>query len=236
MYAGNLVRLTVLAVATLLLAPADALAFDFMKTMNDGGPFMWAILVTFAFGIVIIVERTIALNLKLHVKPEPFFDEIRQNVLKGNIKGAIEVCERKPDAALSHVLKAALLKADQPERVIQDAVDEADLEVLPKLQARTPYLNMIANVSTLMGLLGTILGLIAAFAGLAHADPSQKQAVLASGIAIAMNTTAFGLIAAIPCMIAHALLMGRTNSVVQKVDEYAVKLINLLIGLQKKAA
>jgi len=127
-----------------------------------------------------------------------------------------------------------LLKANQPERVIQDAVDEADLEVLPLLQARTPYLSMIANVATLMGLLGTILGLIAAFAGLAHADPSQKQTVLAQGIAIAMNTTAFGLIVAIPCMVSHALLQGRTNSMIQSIDTYSVKLINILTALQKK--
>lgn len=207
----------------------------FLKWMNDGGIFMWLILAVFLFGIVLIVERTATLFGKLSVNAETLFAEIRDKLSKGDIKGAIAACDAKPNAALSQVLKAALLKAGQPERVIQDAVDEADLTVLPAIQARTGYLSMIANVATLMGLLGTILGLIAAFAGLAHADPSQKQAVLAQGIAIAMNTTAFGLICAIPCMISHSLLMGRTTSIIQQIDEYAVKTINMLVAMQKRA-
>ncbi len=214
-------------------SPSNAAAFDFMKIMNEGGPFMWLILITFGFGLVIIIERCAALFGKLNVNADAFFEDIREKVVKGDIKGAMAVCDEKEGAALSTVLKAALQRAGQSERVIQDAVDEADLEVLPKIQARTAYLSMIANVATLMGLLGTILGLISAFAGLAHADPSQKQAVLASGIAIAMNTTAFGLIAAIPCMVSHSLLMGRTSGMIQKIDQYAVKLINLLVATQK---
>lgn len=216
--------------------PTDAAAFDFIQWMNDGGPFMWLIFSGAVVGFALIGERMAALFGSLFVSPESFFESIRERVLKGDVKGALAVCDEKPKAALSRVLKAALTRADQPERIMQDAVDEADLEVLPLLQARTPYLSVIANVSTLMGLLGTILGLIAAFNGLAHADPSQKQTVLANGIAIAMNTTAFGLIVAIPCMVGHAMLMGRTSMVIQKIDEYAVKLINLLIGLQRKKA
>lgn len=232
----RLLSVLALGVAILPLTPTDAAAFNFMEWMQNGGEFMWLILAAAVFGFAIIGERTFALFMSLHVDPESFFESIREKVLKGDIKGAIAVCDEKEKAALSRVLKAALLRADQPERIMQDAVDEADLEVLPLLQARTPYLSVIANVSTLMGLLGTILGLIAAFNGLAFADPSQKQTVLANGIAIAMNTTAFGLIAAIPCMVGHAVLMGRTNTVVGKIDEYAVKLINLLIGLQRKKA
>lgn len=234
----RLPRRFVQGILGMLLAsyPSNVLAFDFMETMNQGGMFMWFILIIFGFGILLIIERTVALFLRYSVNSDKFFEEIRQKVLKGDIKGAIQQCKKSDKAALPYVLKAALDKAGQPERVLQDAVDEADLEVLPKLQARTPYLSMIANVATLMGLLGTILGLISAFAGLAHADPSQKQTVLAQGIAIAMNTTAFGLIAAIPCMVSHALLMGRTNTMIQKIDEYSVKLINLLVAQGKKAS
>lgn len=230
----NVFRIMLPAIA-LLATPATASAFDFMKVMNEGGIFMWFILIAFGFGVLLIVERMAALYGKYNVNGEKLFEEVRQKVAKGDIKGAVAACEAKPNAALSQVMAAALAKAGQSEEIIQDAVEEVDLEILPKLQARTPFLNMIANVATLMGLLGTILGLIAAFAGLATADPSQKQAVLASGIAIAMNTTAFGLIAAIPCMVAHSVLMGRTNTMIQRIDEYSVKLINLLVATQKKA-
>lgn len=227
-------RIMLPAVA-MLATPATASAFDFMKVMNEGGIFMWFILIAFFFGVLLILERVAALYGKYNVDGEKLFDEVRQKLAKGDIKGAMAACEVKPNAALSRVMAAALAKAGQSEEMIQDAVEEVDLEILPKLQARTPFLNTIANVATLMGLLGTILGLIAAFAGLATADPSQKQAVLASGIAIAMNTTAFGLIAAIPCMVAHSVLMGRTNTMIQRIDEYSVKLINLLVAMQKKA-
>ncbi len=222
-----------LPAAALAAVPAPAAAFDFLQTMNDGGIFMWFILAALVAGVILILERTAALYGKFAVNGEALFDEIRQKVLKGDIKGAQAACEAKPNAALSRVLSAALSKAGQSEAVIQDAVEEVDLEVIPQLQARTPYLNMIANVATLMGLLGTILGLISAFAGLATADPSQKQAVLASGIAIAMNTTAFGLIAAIPCMVAHTILMGRANAMIQRIDEYSAKLVNLLVATKK---
>lgn len=223
-----------LPAAALAAVPAPAAAFDFMQTMNDGGIFMWFILIALIAGALLILERTATLYGSMSVSGEALFEEIRQKVAKGDIKGALAATEAKPKAALSQVLAAALAKAGQSEQVIQDAVEEANLEVIPKLQARTPYLNMIANVATLMGLLGTILGLISAFAGLATADPSQKQAVLASGIAIAMNTTAFGLIAAIPCMVAHTILMGRGNAMIQRIDEYGVKLINLLAATGKK--
>lgn len=225
----------ILPAVMLLARPATASAFDFMKVMNEGGIFMWFILIAFFFGVLLILERVAALYGKYNVDGEKLFNEVRQKLAKGDIKGAMAACEAKPNAALSRVMAAALAKAGQSEEIIQDAVEEVDLEILPKLQARTPFLSMIANVATLMGLLGTILGLIAAFAGLATADPSQKQAVLASGIAIAMNTTAFGLIAAIPCMVAHSILMSRTNTMIQRIDEYSFKLINMLVAMQKKA-
>lgn len=221
-------RISLPVIAALAATPGQAQAFDFLQTMNDGGPFMWLILSALIAGTVLIIERSAALLGKYNANAAALFGDVRERVAKGDIKGAKAVLEAKPNAAVSQVLAAALGKAGQSETAIQDAVEEASLEVIPKLQARTQYLNTIANVSTLMGLLGTILGLIQAFAGLAAADPSQKQTVLASGIAIAMNTTAFGLIAAIPCMVAHAILQGRTNTMIQKIDEYSVKLTNLL--------
>ena len=111
---------------------------------------------------------------------------------------------------------------------IQNAVDETALRELPKIQRRTHYLSLIANVATLMGLLGTITGLISAFNALATADPAQKATLLALGISQAMNTTAFGLMVGIPNMIAFSVLSSKANILIEDIDESSVRLLNFL--------
>ena len=108
--------------------------------------------------------------------------------------------------------------------------------MLPKLQKRTQYLQMIANVATLLGLLGTIIGIILSFKAVAKASAAEKQAKLTEGIATALYTTAFGLVVAIPSMIAHAMLSAKTTKIIDEIDEYSVKLINMLVAKQKERA
>ena len=102
------------------------------------------------------------------------------------------------------------------------------METLPRLEKRTPYLATLANVSTLLGLLGTIIGLIAAFTAVAHADPAEKASLLSQSISVAMNTTAFGLMSAIPLLLFHAVLQTKTNEIVDSFEMAGVKLLNLI--------
>ena len=108
------------------------------------------------------------------------------------------------------------------------AMQEAAMETVPRLEKRTPYLATLANVATLLGLLGTIIGLIAAFTAVADADPAQKATLLSQSISVAMNTTAFGLIAAIPMLLMHALLQSKTSQVVDSLDVVSVKFLNAI--------
>ena len=203
----------------------------FMDKMNKGGTFMWFILLAGLYAIWGTIERSYALYYKYAINGKAFWEIIRKHVMTNNVRQAITTCEAKSQAALPQILKAALEHADGSEREIQDAVDEAALEVVPKLQKGLPYLSMTANVSTLLGLLGTILGLIQAFRSLAVAtNQTQKSVMLAQGISIAMYTTAFGLIVAIPTLIVFTILQAKATAIMEDIDLYSVKLINLLVA------
>ena len=161
--------------------------------------------------------------------------QIQKLVMANNIDRAIKLCNAAPNAALPKVIKAGLTRANKGETEIQNAVEEAMLEVIPHIQKRTPALQGVANVATLLGLLGTIVGLIEAFAALEFARPDDRQKVLSRGIALAMNTTAFGLIVAIPCIFAHMILAGVSKRIIDEIDQYSVKLQNLLTSRGKGA-
>ncbi len=186
---------------------------------------MWAILLFFAVGVVITIERLIFLFGTAQINPEQLMAKIASLIRKGSIEGAIaSVSEEK--APLARIIEAALRNYKGTERDIQNAVDEMALAELPRINARIGYLAMLANVSTMVGLLGTIFGLIAAFAAVAAADPEQKSVLLANGISQAMNTTAFGLISAIPLLIVHSVLTSKSDTLVDDIDRYSVMVMN----------
>jgi len=200
---------------------------------REGGPAMWVILIFLAAGIAVIVERVIFLFFIADMKPERFMGRIAELIRKGSIEGAIASCAEK-NAPLARIIEAALRNYRNTERDIQNAVDEMALAELPRLNARTGYLAMLANVSTMVGLLGTIFGLIAAFESVAAADPAEKSIMLANGISMAMSTTAFGLISAIPLLIAHSMLTSKTDSLIDDIDRYSVMVINMLAQARKE--
>lgn len=201
---------------------------------RNGGPAMWVILVFLASGIAIAVERFIFLFAVADMKPEKFMGRIAELIRKGSIEGAIASCADS-SAPLSRIVEAALRNYRNTERDIQNAVDEMALAELPRLNARTGYLAMLANVSTMVGLLGTIFGLIVAFEAVGAADPAEKSVMLANGISMAMSTTAFGLISAIPLLIAHSFLTAKTDSLVDDIDRYSVMVINMLAQARKES-
>ncbi len=205
---------------------------DFAKFFREGGFAMWAILLFFFVGIVICVERFLFLFGTASIKPEAFMARIADLIRKGSIEGAIAETTRQK-APLSRIIEAALRNYRGTERDIQNAVDEMALAELPRVNSRISYLAMLANVSTMVGLLGTIFGLIAAFAAVSAADPEQKSIMLANGISMAMNTTAFGLISAIPLLIVHSILTSRADKLVDQIDRYSVMVMNMLAAARK---
>jgi len=200
------------------------------EACDSGGGWMYVIAFTSVVGLGIIVERFIFLFFKYNINANAFMGQIQKLVMANNIDRAIKLCNAAPNAALPKVIKAGLTRANKGELEIANAIEEATLEVVPIVQKRTPTLGGVANVATLLGLLGTIVGLIQAFAALESAAPDQRAAALARGIAVAMNTTAFGLIVAIPCMTAQMFLQAVTTKILNEIDQYSVKLENLLVS------
>ena len=203
------------------------------EAFRTGGIWMYLILTISVFAIGIAIERFIFLFFKYNINANAFMAQIQKLVMAGNVDRAIKLCNAAPSAALPKVVKAGLTRANKGEIAIQNAIEEASLEVVPMITRRIPALLALANVATLLGLLGTIIGLIDAFKKLEDAPPELKQEMLAGGIALAMNTTAFGLIVAIPTLLAHLFLSGISKKIVDEIDQYAVKLENLLVAQSK---
>jgi biopolymer transport protein ExbB/TolQ len=202
---------------------------DFLvNSMHKGGPFMWPILVSAIFALAIAFERIYYVVFRANINGTAFMAQIQKLIMANNIDRAIKLCNAEPHAALPRVLKAGLTRANRTEVEIQNAVDEAVLEVFPALNKRSGYLPMLANVATLTGLLGTIQGLIMAFEAVAHASAESKQTLLAAGISTAMFTTASGLVVAIPTLVLHSIVMARTTKIMDDVDQFALKTVNLL--------
>ncbi|MGZ3694330.1 MAG: MotA/TolQ/ExbB proton channel family protein [Bdellovibrionota bacterium] len=201
---------------------------------QSGGPMMHAIAICFAILIAIILERFVRIVMQYNIDGTSFMFEVQKYVLANDIDGAIRLCNGAGRAALPRIIKAGLQRASRDEHQIQNAVDAASLEVIPKIEKRLHYLALIANLSTLLGLLGTISGLIYSFGQLAIAPAAERQNVLSNGIAEALNCTAFGLIVAITAMIFHSWLSAKASTLIEEADEYSVKLIDLLSARKYK--
>ncbi len=199
---------------------------DFFKA---GGPFMYPILFGLCLGVAIILERLYFLYYKYNVNGYHLFQSIRSHIQSGNIQEAIRLCD---DSPLPAILKAGLMQYKTDASRVASAMEEATLEMAPKIQKRTPYLAAIANIATLLGLLGTVSGLIVAFHAISGAEPGEKATLLARGIANAMNCTCFGLILAIPCLFFHSILQAKTNRLLDEIEEFSTKTLNLLQSLK----
>ena len=199
-----------------------------VRAFNEGGFFIWPILVCAVFALAIAAERLYYILVRANINGTAFFAQIQKLIMANNIDRAIKLCNAEPNAALPKVLKSGLTRANRGDVEIQNAVDESVLEAFPQLSKRTPYLAMLANVATLTGLLGTISGLIQAFEAVAHASAETKQTLLASGISVAMFTTMSGLIVAVPTIILTSIITNKTTKIMDEVELYATKTVNLL--------
>jgi biopolymer transport protein ExbB/TolQ len=197
--------------------------------MKDGGAWMIPILVVAVFAMAVAFERLFYILFRANINSTAFMAQVQKLIMANNIDRAIKLCNAEPHAALPRVIKAGLTRANRTEKEIENAIDEATLEVGPRVNKRTPYLSMLANIATLCGLLGTIWGLIMAFQGVVVIiDPMVKQTVLAAGISMAMYTTVGGLMVVIPTLVIHSVVLNKSNKILDDVDQYGLKVANLL--------
>ncbi len=213
---------------TAVAASSGGFVSSFVTAFQVGGPWMVGIAIALAIAIAFTIERFMRLYMQYNVDGNSFMFEVQKYILANDLDGAIRLCNGAGEAALPKVIKAGLQRASRDDQQIQNAIDASSLEVIPKLEKRLPYLALIANIATLIGLLGTISGLIKSFAAIALADPAQRQSILSAGISEAMHATAFGLVTAIFAMIAHGILSNRAQKILEEIDEFGVKLMDLL--------
>lgn len=202
---------------------------EFVRFLQSGGPFMYPIMLVFAFGLAIAFERYFYLssvkrnNRKLLKKLMPLLNDKRFNdVYKITAKSKVAIC-----MMLSLGITRQQASAERAD--VEMAMEEVMMETIPRLEKRTHYIAMFANIATLLGLLGTITGLIKAFTAVAQVDPSLKAEILSSSISVAMNTTAFGLAVAIPLIIIFSILQSRTTEIVDSFEMATVKFSNLIM-------
>ena len=187
------------------------------------------ILLAAGFAIALIVERTRTLLVVYPLtNAKAFFEKLSELVVSGKTSEAIALCDQYPKKPATRIVKAGLLRAHLPDEAVEQALAMALGEATRLVTRRTSFLATIANVATLLGLFGTIAGLIHSFEAVGHADPQQKAAMLSAGIATAMNATMMGLGVAIPCMVAFSVLVNKSNGIVGDLEDSALKTIDIL--------
>jgi biopolymer transport protein ExbB len=208
--------------------------YSMVAFFQKGGMFMYPILIVFAIGMAIAVERWIQLG-RIRNQNRKSWDLLQPLLAEGEFDQAREMVSND-NSAISQMLEMGLARQGAVRRRedIEIAMEESMMEIIPQLEKRTPYLALLSNIATLLGLLGTIMGLITAFTAVANANPAEKADLLSASISVAMNTTAFGLIAAIPLMIIHAKLSSTTGSIVDSLEMASVKALNSISNAAKR--
>jgi biopolymer transport protein ExbB/TolQ len=199
-----------------------------VRFFQEGGFFMYPIAVILVFGIAISVERWVFLT-SARSSNRNAFDEILPLVQKGDFKGVLSFANSSA-APVARIIASGVARLAHTQRRddIEYAMEEGVMEALPRLEKRTQYLATLANVAMLLGLLGTISGLISAFAAVANVNPAEKAQMLSASIAEAMNATAFGLSSAIPMLLIHTLLQTKTTEIIDSLEMAGVKCLNIL--------
>ncbi len=195
--------------------------------MGNDSPFMYIILGVSILAAALIFERFFVLTFCYTFKSN-FFQKIIYGLkYDEDVKDALKLC-RSTSHPLAATIGEVLKNVGASREVAESAAYVSIQKIIPKIQKRTNYIQMMANVATLLGLLGTIQGLIQSFSSLASADAASKAALLAKGISTAMNTTAFGLVVAIPCIVAFTILSNKEKAILQKYDEILTEVIHIV--------
>ena len=210
--------------------------YSVVRFFVAGGPFMYPILFVFAIGIAIAIERYVMLTL-VRRQNEGMWSKLQPALASGDFEKAREMTS-KDESTVSRLLAMGLARQGAVRRRedIEIAMEESMMEIIPQLEKRTGYVALGASIATLLGLLGTIMGLIQAFTAVANANPAEKADLLSASISVAMNTTAFGLIAAIPLLVTHSVLTAKTGEIVDSLEMASVKALNVITAMAKRQA
>ena len=202
------------------------------KAFEHGGWAMYLILFWLVMAIGFIIERSVYLY-RSSINKDVFLATMQKCILAGDIGRAIKLCSAA-NAPLARIVKAGLMKVNRQDAEVQSAMDESALRELPKIEARTAFLGLFANLAMLSGLFGTVLGLISAFEAVAGATGAEKATMLAKGISEAMNCTAFGLLSAIIALMGMAILNGKTQGLLDDINAATVQVMNLVVNNRSK--
>jgi len=195
---------------------------------QDGGIFMYPIMIVLALGVAIAIERYIYLTI-IKRRNKSLLKKLIPLLQNGDFQGAYSATSQS-NQAIGRMLSEGLvtMKATNDRDEIETAIEDSMMETIPQLEKRTHYLSMFANIATLLGLLGTIIGLIKAFTAVAAVDPALKGEILSTSISVAMNTTAFGLMTAIPLILIYTILQAKTTEIIVSFEMAVVKFLKLL--------
>jgi len=199
-----------------------------VKFFQDSGVFIYPSIMVLSLGLAIAIERFFYISRARKINRETW-EELLPLLKTGKFQQVLQMTA-KTDTAIGKIINYGLSRAKGARRRedIDAAMEEGMMEVVPRLEKRTHYLATFANVVTLLGLLGTIIGLIKAFTAVAQVNPSDKAELLSASISIAMNNTAFGLMVAIPFLLIHAFLQARTSEIVDSLEAAKIKFLNLV--------
>lgn len=209
---------------------------NIVRFFQGGGAMMYPIAVVLVIGAAIAIERYIVLSATA-LRNRGLWNEIAPLLAQGNFKGAVDITG-KSNAAIGQILSYGLARISSSRRRddIEKAMEESLMDIVPKLEKRTHYLATFANLATLLGLLGTVIGLIDAFAAVATVNPSEKANLLSASISVAMNCTAFGLMTAVPLLVIHAVLQTKTTELIDSLEMASVKFLNAVTERNPTAA
>jgi len=208
--------------------------YSLVAFFQKGGIFMYPILLVFSIGIAIAFERLVQLT-RVRNANQKMWNQLSPLLVKGEFDRARDMVS-KDNSSISQMLSMGLARQGAVRRRedIEIAMEESMMEIIPQLEKRTPYVALLSNIATLLGLLGTIMGLIQAFTAVANANPAEKADLLSASISVAMNTTAFGLMAAIPLLLFHAKITSATGHIIDSLEMASVKALNNISSFARR--
>jgi biopolymer transport protein ExbB len=205
------------------------------RFFQDGGHFMYPIAIVAVLGVAIAVERYVYLTV-VRARNRSLWQEIEPLLGQGNFKQAAQIASQS-GSAIGQILSYGLARVQGARRRedVEKAMEESLMGILPKLEKRTHYLATFANLATLLGLLGTVMGLISAFGAVATVNPAEKANLLSASISVAMNCTAFGLMTAVPLLVIHSVIQTKATELVDSLEMASVKFLNSITERRDEA-